>query len=151
MEKYLASMGVGFLGASVVCSCQRMMAKGERGTQVKILQTYVRIYVTELDPAIAFYESLTGQQTDLRFPYPEMELELASVGSFLILAGSHETLAPFRETLATFRVDSVEEFREHLTKNGVRITRDIKRVPTGSNMTVQHPDGTRFEYVQHHI
>ncbi|MHB1681865.1 MAG: VOC family protein [Bacilli bacterium] len=118
---------------------------------MKILQTYVRIYVTELDSAIAFYESLTGQQTDLRFPYPETGLELASVGPFLILAGSDEALSPFRETLATFRVDSVEEFREHLTKNGARIIRDIRRVPTGSNMTVHHPDGTRFEYVQHHI
>ena len=125
------------------------MAKRERGKLVKVLQTYVRIYVTELDSAIAFYESLTGQQTDLRFPYPETGLELASVGPFLILAGSDEALSPFRETLATFRVDSVEEFREHLTKNGARIIRDIKRVPTGSNMTVQHPDGTRFEYVQH--
>ena len=150
-EKYSASMGVGFLGASVACSCQRMMAKRERGKLVKILQTYVRIYVTELDPAIAFYESLTGQQTDLRFPYPEMGLELASVGPFLILAGFGEALAPFRETLATFQVDSVEDFRGYLTKNGARIIRDIKRVPTGSNMTVQHPDGTRFEYVQHHI
>ena len=115
---------------------------------MKVLQTYVRIYVTEMDAALAFYESLTGQQTDLRFPYPEMELELASVGPFLILAGSGEALA-FRETLATFRVDSVEDFRGYLTKNGARIIRDIKRVPTGSNMTVQHPDGTRFEYVQH--
>ena len=118
---------------------------------MKILQVYARIYVTELEPALAFYESLTGQKTDLRFQYPAAELELASVGPFLILAGSEEALAPFRETLATFRVDSVEEFREHLTKKGTLVIRDVKRVPTGSNMTVQHPDGSRFEYVQHHI
>ena len=118
---------------------------------MKILQTYVRIYVTELDPALVFYESLTGLQTDLRFAYPELELELASVGHFLILAGSEEALAPFRETKATFRVDSLEEFRSYLTKSGARIIRGVKRVPTGSNMTVQHPDGSRFEYVQHHI
>ncbi len=110
-----------------------------------------RIDVSELEPALAFYGSLTGLKTDLRFQYPDAELELASVGPFLILAGSEEALAPFRETLPTFRVDSVEAFREHLTKNGAPVIRDVKRVPTGSNMTVQHPDGSRFEYAQHHI
>ncbi len=30
---------------------------------MKILQTYVRIYVAELDPAVVFYESVTGQPT----------------------------------------------------------------------------------------
>lgn len=75
---------------------------------------------------------MTGLQKDLRFAYPELELELAMVGHFLILVGSEEALAPFRETKATFRVDSLEEFRSYLTKNGARIIRGFKRVPTGS-------------------
>ncbi|EQH79852.1 hypothetical protein QMG_0391 [Clostridioides difficile DA00256] len=32
---------------------------------------------------------------------------------------------------------------------GAVVVRDKKKVPTGYNMTLRHPDGTIIEYVQH--
>ncbi|GIM47606.1 dioxygenase [Collibacillus ludicampi] len=117
---------------------------------MKILQTYVRVYVNEIDSAVDFYENLLGVKSDLRFQYPEVGLELASVGHILILAGTDESLAPFKATKATFKVDSIEEFQTYLINSGALILRGPQRVPTGTNMTVKHPDGSIFEYVEHH-
>lgn len=82
--------------------------------------------------------------------YETAGVELASVGDVLILAGSDQALEPFRQTQATFKVDNIQEFYEHLVSSGCRIIRELNRVPTGTNLTVQHPDGEIFEYVQHH-
>ena len=71
------------------------------------------------------------------------------MGDILILAGSDQALEPFRKTKATFKVD-IHEFYNHLMRTGCKVIRDLTRVPTGTNFTVQHPDGEIFEYVQHH-
>jgi len=116
---------------------------------MKVLQTLVRIYVDNLDSALAFYGNLLDVKCDLRFSYSEVGLELASVGQFLLLAGSEENLKLFRETQATLIVDSLDEFKKFLELNGAKIIRGPKIVPTGSNMTVAHSDGSIIEYVQH--
>jgi hypothetical protein len=36
----------------------------------------------------------------------------------------------------------------YLLKNGAIITRDIKKVPTGTNMTMMHSGGAIIEYVE---
>ena len=46
-------------------------------------------------------------------------------------------------------MDSVVKFRDYLLEHGAVIIRDLKRVPTGINMTMKHPDGTIIEYVEH--
>ena len=46
-------------------------------------------------------------------------------------------------------VDSRAEW-QHAAALGADIVEPPKRVPTGSNMRVGHPDGTLVEYVEHH-
>jgi hypothetical protein len=118
---------------------------------MKILQVFTRIYLEpgKLDQAIAFYECLFAERCQLRFQYPEAGLELAAVGSFLLLMGSERALLPFKPTKATFLVDSLNQFREAFsTIPNVVILQEPKQVPTGFNMRVLHPDGTAIEYVE---
>jgi Predicted enzyme related to lactoylglutathione lyase len=116
---------------------------------MKIIKKLIRVYVDELNSALAFYEELLGTKSEMRFAYNEVHLELATVGDILLIAGSNEALKPFRDTKATFLVDSVEEFKSYLEQRGGKMIRGVKDVPTGRNMTMEHPDGTIFEYVQH--
>lgn len=116
---------------------------------MKIIKTLIRVYVEELDSALSFYENLLGIKTDMRFTLLQNNLELASVGNILLIAGSEQNLKPFQDTKGTFLVDSVDEFKYFLEQNGGKILRGPNNVPTGKNMTVEHPDGAIFEYVQH--
>ena len=118
---------------------------------MKILKLLSRIYVTNLDKYIDFYEELLNSKTELRFIMPQAGLELAQIGNILIIAGNDESLKPFRETRATILVDSIEQFKTFLEEKGSKIIRGPSEVPTGINMTVQHPDGSIFEYVEHHV
>lgn len=116
---------------------------------MKIIHTSIRVYVNELDKTIAFYENLLGQRSSFRFHHPA-GLELASVGNILIIAGTDQALETYRRTVATFKVDSIKEFHDFLVESGATILRGPQSVPTGTNMTVLHPDGSIFEYVEHH-
>ena len=116
---------------------------------MRIKKILTRLYVHDINKAIDFYKKLLNKDCDLRFRHTEMNLELAQIGNILILGGTEEALEPFKDTKATFLVDSAVEFREFLLKNGVIIIRDLKKVPTGMNLTVRHPDGTIIEYVEH--
>ena len=116
---------------------------------MKILKLLSRIYVTDLDKHLDFYEALLDSKTELRFTMPQTGLELAQIGNMLIIAGSEDSLKPFRETKVTVLVDSIDQFKAFLEKRGSKIVRGPSKVPTGINMTVQHPDGSIFEYVEH--
>lgn len=116
---------------------------------MKIYDVLTRFYIKDIENAIPFYENLLKDKCSLRFSYKEVGLELAQVGNILLLSGSDTALKPFIETKATFMVDSVDEWRSHLLQSGAVVIRDKKKVPTGYNMTVKHPDGTIIEYVQH--
>jgi len=116
---------------------------------MKVLKTLSRVYVEDLEEHLDFYEKLMGMKVEMRIPMPEVGLELAQIDDILIIAGLEPALKPFKRTQATFLVDSVEEYRSFLKENGSRIIRGPQKVPTGVNMTVQHPDGSIFEYVQH--
>lgn len=120
----------------------------EQKTGLKILQVLNRFYVEDIDRAINIYENLLKAKTCLRFQYKEIGLELAQIGTILIIAGSEEALKPYRETKATFIVSSIDGFKKILLENGSVIIRDIKQVPTGKNMTIRHPDGIIIEYVE---
>ena len=113
---------------------------------MKVLSISTRLYVSDMDQALSFYEGIIHAKPTHRFRYAD--IELAAIGSLLILAGSLEALAPFRQTTATFIVDSITEFKDHLIEQGSSIIRDIQNVPTGKNMTVRHPDETVIEYVE---
>ena len=116
---------------------------------MKILKILSRIYVNDLNEYLDFYETLLGSKTELRFSMPQSRLELAQIGNILIIAGNEKSLKPFKRTRATILVDSIDQFKTFLEKRGSKIIRGLSKVPTGINMTVQHPDGSIFEYVEH--
>lgn len=117
---------------------------------MKIVAVLPRIYLSmeQLEASVTFYEQLFGERSHVRFTYPEAGLELAQVGSLLLIAGSEAALDPFKATKATFLVDSLSEWKEALLKSGATILKEPKQVPTGMNMLAKHPDGTLVEYVQ---
>lgn len=115
---------------------------------MKVQQTLNRIYVNKMEQAIAFYENLLGEKCNMRFEHKQFHLELAQVGSILIIGGSDEVLKLFKGTKATFIVDSLIEFKDFLLKSGAVIMKDVKETPTGINMIVKHLDGTIIEYVE---
>ena len=118
---------------------------------MKILRTFLRIYLDpeQMERSITFYEQLFGESCRLRFHYENIGLELAQIGTVLLIAGSEIALLPFKATRVTFLVDELFEGRESLLKQGAIILEEPKPVPTGWNMRVKHPDGTLVEYVQH--
>ena len=111
-----------------------------------VLATYARVYVDDLDAALPTFVELTGEQPELRFVY--RDLELASIGSYLLIAGTDEALAPYRDTHATAIVASVEEILELVERTGAKVVDGPNEVPTGRNLTVRHPGGAIIEYVQ---
>ena len=115
---------------------------------MEIKQVLTRVYVTDMDTAINFYEELFNIKCVLRFRYQEVNLELAQVENILLLCGPEASLNLFRDTKATFLVDSINEYRDYLLERGATIIRDLKKVPSGKNMTVKHPDGVVIEYVE---
>ena len=118
---------------------------------MQIYKVLTRIFIdpAELDESVAFHEKLFGEKCTLRFKYPQKELELAMVGSFLLISGSAVALKPFTDTKVTFLVDSLDEFVEFHTSHNSTILEYPKSVPTGKNMRVKHPDGLIAEYVEH--
>lgn len=116
---------------------------------MKILQTLPRLYINDLNSALDFYTELLGSPAAMRFKILQLGLELAQIGSILLIAGSDEALKSFRSTQATFLVDSLDEFKAYLEEKGAEILRGPNKVPTGRNMTVKHPDGSVIEYVEH--
>lgn len=74
---------------------------------MKVIRITTRVYVDKLDLDLPFYQNLLGKKVDMRFTYPEVGLEFAAVGEFLLFAGS-------KDTKATFLVDSLEEFKSYL-------------------------------------
>ena len=117
---------------------------------MQIIKVLTRVYLkpTELDDAIAFYENLFTEKCWLWFEYSETGLELAGVGSILLIAGSSEVISPFKKTTATFLVDSLNDFRELLIEQGAVIITEPNQVITGMNMQAIHPDGTIIEYLE---
>ncbi|RKT02355.1 hypothetical protein BX286_0253 [Streptomyces sp. 3211.6] len=111
-----------------------------------VLATLARVYVDDLDVALPTFVELTGEQPRLRFAY--RGLDLASIGGYLLLAGSEEALAPYRGTHATALVESIDRILSLTEQHGGEILDGPNEVPTGRNLTVRHPGGATIEYVQ---
>ncbi|MFF7093866.1 VOC family protein [Streptomyces rubradiris] len=111
---------------------------------MEILGASLRICVDDLDTAIPFYEQLTGGRA-LRFT--RGGVEVAAVGSFLLMSGPEEELEILRKVAATIAVKDVEEARRLLTGLGARVVAGPVPTPAGRNLLAVHPDGSVFEYV----
>jgi len=90
---------------------------------------------------------LTGQEPGLRFPYSGVEV--ASIGGFLVVAGTEEAMARFRGVQSTVLVDDLDGVQGLLAAHGGEVLSGPNQVPTGRNITVRHPGGVVIEYVQH--
>lgn len=113
-----------------------------------VLATLARVYVDDLDVALPTFVELTGEQPGMRFTY--RGLDLASIGGYLLLAGSEEALAPYRGTHATAIVESLDRILTISEQYGGEILDGPNEVPTGRNLTVRYPGGATLEYVQFH-
>jgi len=117
--------------------------------QIKEILTRIFLHPSKLEKTIKFYENIFKKTCSLRFIYKEMNIELAQISSILLLAGEEKDLEKFKSTKTTFLVDSLDDFHNYFLDNGIPILEKPKKVPTGKNMRIQHPDGSIVEYVEH--
>ncbi|MEV5570088.1 hypothetical protein AB0L06_08560 [Spirillospora sp. NPDC052269] len=111
-----------------------------------VLRSYARVYVDDLDTALPTFEALTAARPGLRFLYGGVEL--ASIGGYLLVAGTPEALAPYRNVQATTVVDDLDDVLAIVSREGGETLDGPNDVPTGRNLTVQHPGGAVIEYVE---
>ncbi|MFC8716380.1 VOC family protein [Kitasatospora sp. NPDC057198] len=114
---------------------------------MKVLATLARVYVDDLDRALPALRKLTGREDGKRFPYGDVEI--ASIGGFLLVAGTEEALAPFRDVQSTVLVDDLDGLHALLAAHGGELLSGPNLVPTGRNAVVRHPGGVVLEYVEH--
>lgn len=113
---------------------------------MKILKTYARMFVRNLDESLPLLEQLVGKPADLRFPFGS--IEIAAVGDLLVLAGPPEETQQFRNGVGPLIVADMDETEAFLRQRGAVITQPRVVVPTGVNLYARHPDGAEVEYVQ---
>ncbi|MGW3145113.1 MULTISPECIES: VOC family protein [Streptomyces] len=113
---------------------------------MEILGASLRICVDDLEAAIPFYERLADGRA-LRFE--RGGVQVAAVGSFLLMSGPEAELEVLRKVAATIAVKDVEDARRTLTELGARIVAGPVATPAGRNLIAMHPDGAIFEYVDH--
>lgn len=118
---------------------------------MKVKKILSRVYTNNAEEAIRFYEELFQKKIASRFTMKNPDLEVINIDDLLIIVGTEEELATVRNTNATFSVDSLDEYKDILLKNGATVLNDIREVPTGFNMTVKHKDGIIVEYVQRNV
>ncbi|MGW1288301.1 VOC family protein, partial [Streptomyces sp. NPDC002586] len=110
----------------------------------EILGASLRICVDDLETAVPFYERLAGGRA-MRFE--RGGVQVAAIGSFLLMSGPEEELEILRKVTATIAVKDVEEAHQVLTGLGARVLAGPVPTPAGRNLLAMHPDGTIFEYV----
>lgn len=133
-------------GGAVVEYIERHAAPRVEAPTGTIRQTYARLYVDDLDAALPTLSALTGEDPSLRFEY--LDLELASIGGFLLIAGTQAALAPFRGTHATAIVAELAPVLTAVEESGGELLDGPNVVPTGRNLTVRHAGGAVVEYVE---
>ncbi|MGW7407801.1 VOC family protein [Streptomyces sp. NPDC054833] len=115
---------------------------------MEILGASLRICVDDLEAAVPFYERLAGSRA-LRSG--RGGVQVAAVGSFLLMSGPEAELEVLRKVAATIAVKDVEDAHRTLTELGARIVAGPVATPAGRNLIAMHPDGAIFEYVDHGV
>ncbi|MES4889558.1 VOC family protein [Streptomyces sp. NPDC096012] len=111
---------------------------------MEIMGASLRICVDDLEAVIPFYERLAGGRA-LRFD--RGGVQVAAVGSFLLMSGPEQELEILRKVTATIAVQDVDEAHRLLAELGARIVAGPVATPGGRNLLAVHPDGSVFEYV----
>ncbi|MFF2911597.1 VOC family protein [Paenibacillus sp. NPDC057934] len=114
---------------------------------MKITDHFIPVFVSNLEEAVQYYERLVGNPSDRNWTIPEAGLSLATVYPYVIVAGTDEALQPARHLRSVVYVDSMDELKALLKKEGTIIIRD-QHGPIGPSIFVEHPDGTFIEYVE---
>ncbi|MGW2684057.1 VOC family protein [Streptomyces sp. NPDC001414] len=114
---------------------------------MEILGASLRICVDDLDNVIPFYERLSGGRA-VRFE--RGGVQVAAVGSFLLMSGPEAELEVLRKVTATIAVKDVDAAHRLLDELGAHILAGPVPTPAGRNLLAMHPDGTLFEYVDQH-
>jgi hypothetical protein len=107
----------------------------------------VAVHPDELDERIAFYERALGVQCDSRTPIPEAGLELATVGSVLLIGNPRPQSEVARATAFTLLVASVADYLAGLEGTGTEVTEPVSTEPSGSRTRLRFPDGTLAEVI----
>jgi len=115
---------------------------------MKILKTYSRVYTSDLDKTILFYSGLTNQKISQRFKIPDLDVEVAYIGDFIIISGKGEIMNQFRKVHSCCIVENIEKIKAFLVQNNSSVFLDIQTIPSGKNMIIQHPDGMTIEYIE---
>ncbi|WP_439030190.1 VOC family protein [Gordonia terrae] len=110
---------------------------------MRVLKTYARIFVADLDESLPLYETLVGTSADLRFPFEKAEL--AAVGDFLLIAGTDDDVEHYRSTVGPVVVDDLDALIALL--DAAEFIGE-SRSATGRFAYLRHPDGAVVEYVQ---
>lgn len=108
-----------------------------------ITAAIVRVFVDDLDAALPLYESLAGGAQANRFSF--RDVELASVGPFLLLSGNTEA---YRDRVATLVVKELDPVIEAIESAGGQLVEGPTPSPNGDRLIARHPDGSVFEYIQ---
>ena len=101
------------------------------------------VEVEDLEAAITLYREQAGDVEVRRVPY--RDLQLASVGPFLLYSGP---LDKYVSQTATVIVDSLDPVFKALGDAGAQVLEGPEEVPNGTRILARHPDGSAFEYLQ---
>ena len=115
-----------------------------------LLKQSSRLYVqtAQLDAAIAFYEQLQAVPCERRIPFPQMGIDVAVVGAFILLAGDAAALAPVRHVRATLTVAKLDAVIPWLHARGGVLLSGPVDAAFGRHLTARHPDGLVVEYFE---
>ena len=108
-----------------------------------IIGVLARVFVDDLDAALALYRSLAGGQEPVRFRFGDVEL--AQVGPFLLLSGD---TAAYRDRVATLVVRELEPVVADVERTGGQVLEGPSPAPNGRRLIARHPDGAVFEYIE---
>ncbi|MFE0752123.1 VOC family protein [Gordonia sp. NPDC058843] len=113
---------------------------------MRVLKTYARVFVADLDESLPLYETLVGASADLRFAFEKAEL--AAVGDFLLIAGADDDVEPYRSTVGPVIVDELDALIALIAGPAGAEVIGESRSATGRFAYIRHPDGAVVEYVQ---
>lgn len=101
-----------------------------------------RVFVDDLDQALPLYQRLADTDQVKRFTF--RDVELASVGPFLLLSGN---TAAYRDRVATLEVADLAPVLAALEQAGAEVVEGPTPTANGARLIARHPDGSVFEYV----